>query len=110
MRIPKRFKLMGRTIEVVERHDLLQERDWTGAACYSKNQIELLPHSDIYQMADTAREQTFCHEFAHWLMYLSGGAVNYDLKSGGYIHKNEEFIDLLGGLIQQALSTMEYDG
>lgn len=108
MNIPRRFKLMGRTIEVVERADLLQERDWTGAACYSQNKIELLPDSDLYVQHPDAKAQTFCHELAHWLLYCAGGAINYNMKDGAYIHKNEEFVDLLGSLLQQVLSTMEY--
>jgi len=108
MKIPKRFKIMGRTIEVVYRTDLLQDKDWTGAASFSEDKIELLPPSNIYKMSPAKIEQTFCHELAHFILYHSGAAINYDLKSGGYIHKNEEFVDLMGSVLQQILSTMEY--
>lgn len=109
MKIPKRFKLLGHTIEVVERYDLLQEREWSGAADYPKCRIELLPQSRTYQQAETKIEQCFCHELSHFLLYFAGGAVNHDLKSAGYVHKNEEFVDLLGHLLHQALTTMEFE-
>lgn len=109
LRIPTRFKLLGHTIEVVERHDLLQERDWSGAADYQKCKIELLPSTVTYTQAQSKIEQCFCHELSHFLLYFAGGAVNHDLKSGGYIHKNEELVDMLGHLLHQALTTMEYE-
>jgi len=109
MKLPKRFQLMGRKIEVVERVDLLQDRDWTGAAVYSQDKIELLPTSEIYVRSQAAVEQTFFHELVHHLLYHAGGAINHDLKSGGYLHKNEEFVDLLGSLLHQAVTSAEYD-
>ena len=109
MLIPKRFKLMGRTIEVVERADLIQDRDWTGAADYNKDLIEMLPINPMFVSSPEKREQTFCHELSHFLLYHSGGAINWNLKDGQYIHKNEEFVDLLGSLIHQFLTTMAYE-
>lgn len=109
MEIPKRFKLLGRIIEVNENARLMQDRNWTGAADYAKDVIEILPINDTYQASRAKIEQTFCHELCHHLLYHAGGSINYDLKSGDYIHKNEEFVDLLGSLLHQALTTMEYE-
>jgi predicted SprT family Zn-dependent metalloprotease len=101
--------MFGRTIEVVERTDLIQDREWVGAADYNHDKIELLPPSAFFGMTEAKQQQVFCHEFAHFLLYHAGGAINYNLKDGGYIHKNEEFVDLIGSLLQQALTTMEYE-
>jgi predicted SprT family Zn-dependent metalloprotease len=109
MRIPKRFKLLGRTIEVVDNPQLLQDRTWSGAADYNRDEIQLLPRSDAYVASKGKIEQTFCHELSHFLTYHSGCAVNHQLKDGGYIHQNEEFVDLLGSLIHQFLTTAEYE-
>lgn len=109
MQIPKRFKLLGRTIEVVDNPRLFQERNWNGAACYEEGKIELQPICEVNRMSACKAEQVFCHEFAHFLLYFAGAAVNHDLKGGGYIHNNEEFVDLLGSCIHQALTTMEYE-
>ena len=108
MNIPVRFSLLGRTINVIDRADLIQDRDWVGAADYNKDLIELLPASPLFVSSQAKKEQTFCHEFAHHLLYHAGGAINWNMKDGQHVYKNEEFVDLLGSLIQQALSTMEY--
>ena len=94
---------------MVERPDLVQDRNWTGSADYEVDKINLLPASSFYAMSEAKAQQTFCHEFAHFLLYHAGGAINYNMKDETYIHKNEEFVDLLGSLLQQALSTMEYE-
>ena len=107
MQIPKRFKLLGFTIEVVENPKLLNDRDWIGAACYNECKIEILPSSDVRPIAKEKIEQTFCHELSHFLSYYAGAAVNHKL-GGDYLHQNEEFVDLLGSLLHQALTTMEY--
>jgi len=107
MKIPSRFKLLGATIEVVDNPRLVAEENWAGAAKYRDHRIELVPISDAYVVPQAKLEQTFCHEMAHFLCYHAGGAINHELKN--YLHKNEEFVDLLGCLLHQALSTMEYD-
>jgi len=109
MQIPKRFKILGRTIETVERADLIQDRDWIGAADYNKDLIEILPLNPMFVASPGKREQTYCHELAHHLLYYSGAAINWNMKDGGYVHKNEEFVDLLGSLIHQFLTTMEHE-
>ena len=109
MKIPSKFSLMGRTITVVENPQLIQSRNWTGAADYNRDIIELLPESPLHVSSAAKSEQTFCHEFVHFLLYHAGGAINYNLKEGNYIHLHEEFVDLLGSLLHQALTTMEYD-
>jgi predicted SprT family Zn-dependent metalloprotease len=108
MKIPKRFKLLGHTIEVEENDTLVHERNWNGSACYEEMKIELLPITKQHPKAITKYEQVFCHELAHFLIYYSGAVVNHHF-DGKYLHQNEEFIDLLGSLIHQTLSTMEYE-
>ncbi|KAF0218808.1 MAG: hypothetical protein FD174_2591 [Geobacteraceae bacterium] len=108
MKIPKRFRLMGHIINVVEEKRLAHERNWNGAALYDECLIQLLPISEQHPRAESKFEQTFCHELAHWLLYYAGGAVNHNL-GGEYVHNNEEFVDLLGSLIHQAFDSMEFD-
>jgi predicted SprT family Zn-dependent metalloprotease len=109
LKIPKSFNLLGRTIQVVDDPKLMQERSWVGSANYELDVISLQPNSESYQVSEAKLQQTFCHELAHFLLYYAGAAINHEMKSGEYIHKNEEFVDLLGSLIQQALSSMEYE-
>lgn len=108
MRIPKRFKLLGHTIEVVERPDLLHERNWNGATDYERTRIELVPVSEFNPISKSKAESVFCHELAHFLLYYAGAGINHAL-DGKYAHQQEEFVDLLGNLIHQAFDTMEYE-
>ena len=107
MKIPTRFKLLGATIEVIENPDLVREKDCYGLANYQQHKIELAPNNAALQCSDTFREQTFCHELAHFLCQASGGVINHHLND--FLHKNEEFVDLLGNCIHQVLDSMEYD-
>lgn len=109
MKIPKRFKLLARTVEVVDNPQLCQDRNWSGAADYDLDQVQLMPRSAAYIASDAKIEHTFYHEFVHHLLYHAGGAINHKLKEGEYIHRDEEFVDLLASLLQQANNTMEYE-
>jgi predicted SprT family Zn-dependent metalloprotease len=108
MRIPKRFKLLGATIEVVENPKLMNDRNWNGAACYDDHRIELLPITDATPRNPVYVEQTFCHELMHFLLHAGGGPVNH-LMDKDYIHNKEEFVELMGNLLHQVLTTMEYE-
>lgn len=107
MKIPKRFKLFGATVDVVDNPKLQWERGWSGSASYDKHKIELVPISDSFEVSRASYEQTFCHELSHFLCYYAGGVINS--KIGGYLHQDEEFVDLLGVLLHQAITTMEYE-
>lgn len=108
MKIPKRFKLMGHTIEVINNNRLPYDRNWNGAACYEECKIELADISEQHPITKSKLQQIFCHELSHFLLYYSGAAINHEL-NGKYVHQNEEFVDLLGSLIHQVLTTMEYE-
>lgn len=103
MKIPKRFKLLGSTIEVKDNQSLLISHNWAGAADYNKHVIEIVPASDAFNVSETKIEQTFCHELMHFILYYGGGVVD------GCIHQNEELVEILGCLLHQALTTMEYE-
>lgn len=108
MRIPKRFKLLGQTIEVVENPRLLPDNGFQGAACYRETKIELLPITEATPAHPSSQEQTFCHELMHFLLRAGGGPVNCHL-GGKFLHQNEEFVELMGCLLHQVLTTMEYE-
>lgn len=98
---------MGMTIEVKDDPALLHERNWTGAADYTKSLITLQPIDATYPCTPEKREQVFYHELVHHISYHAGAAVNHELEKG--LHTNEEFVDLFAALLHQALTTMEYD-
>lgn len=64
MKIPKRFKVLGKTITVVEKSEL-QEQGYAGLYDPSLGKIFLNPHvSDI--------DETFFHELNHAIIHRSG--------------------------------------
>jgi predicted SprT family Zn-dependent metalloprotease len=104
MKIPKRFKLMGRTIEVEYDNQLLYDDDRQGSAQYRFNKIVLQPRNDAQPMPNL--EQTFCHELIHWILYFSGAAYKGDRD---HMHQEEGLVDVMACLMHQALTTMEYE-
>lgn len=106
MRIPVRFKLLGQTITVIFRPEKFIENDGSvGFASYRKNEIELRPSTTVHPLTDEQIEQTFWHELTHFVMYYAGAA--YSGKKD-YMHQDEGFVDLVGALYHQAVSTFEF--
>lgn len=107
MKIPKRFKLLGQTIEIVYTPEkFIENTDRLGFASFRKNQVQLRPSTDVFPLTKDQIEETFCHELVHFLTYHAGAAYS---GKADYMHQDEEFINLLGGLLHQALTTMEFD-
>jgi len=105
MRIPKRFKLMGQTIEVTwDTVHFAEKTDVCGFASYRTNEIQMNPNMPY--KSDSQREQTFLHELMHFVVYHSQTAKAKDCD---YLHQDEPFIDLTAHLLHQALTTMEYE-
>lgn len=107
MKIPSRFKLLGQTINVRYNPTLVQERDWTGLASYRRNAIEIMPHSEANRKNPDQIEHTFVHEMIHHILYYAGAALQET--DHNKMHTDEGFVDVLAGLLHQALTTMEYD-
>lgn len=99
--------LFGRTIEVVFSENHFVERpEASGFASYRNGEIQINPNPAVYGKPDQ-REETFCHELVHFLTFHAGSSLRE--KDHAMMHTDEEFVDLLGNLLHQALSTMEYD-
>lgn len=106
MKIPKRFKLMGQTVEVVYKDDFRYENDWHGLTSFRRNKIELQTPSKDNPIPDCQIEGTFCHELMHFILFFTGS----DYKSPkDDLHCDEHLVDLCGQLLHQALSTMEFE-
>lgn len=99
MKIPKRFKLLGHTIEVKEDPAGMYENRRFGAACYESKWINLTPKSPAHPITQSSLEHTFLHELVHMCLYHTEQAA---------LNENENFVDLFAGLLHQALTTMEY--
>jgi hypothetical protein len=93
--IPKRFQLAGHTIEVrtVPRSKWKHGKNCVGIWLPDTYRIEVLA-----SLRGSNRQQVFTHELIHALLDVAG---HDDLS------RNEQLVDRLGHLLQQAMTTME---
>lgn len=90
--IPKSFQLLGHTINVrvIPRSKWRHGKNVVGIWIPDKLRIDLLADP-----IETQLQATFCHELTHALLDM----MNHELSH------NEAFVDNLGGLLMQALTT-----
>jgi predicted SprT family Zn-dependent metalloprotease len=106
MKIPKRFKLMGQTIEVTDGgNSFIENSDRVAFASYRTNEIHINPL--MVHRTPAMVEHSFMHELVHFILYHSGSAYHSDKQD--WMHQDEGFVDLTANLLHQALTTMEYD-
>lgn len=92
--IPKQFQVMGHTITV----KLIPKSRWkAGKNCVGYFDPAHLSIAVCSSLAPSAQEQTFWHEVTHCILF----ALNSPM------YENEEFVDQVGGLLQQITSSME---
>ena len=93
--IPKKFQLAGHTIEVrtVPRSKWRHGKTCVGIWLPDAYRIEVLA-----SLRGSNRQQVFTHELIHALLDVAG---HDDLS------RNEQLVDRLGHLLQQAMTTME---
>ena len=90
--IPKQFQLAGHTVKVrIVPASKWKHKDSVGAFNPNKYTIDILA-----TITGTARQQVLCHEMFHALFYVAGQDELY---------QDEELVDRLGHLLQQALTT-----
>lgn len=99
--IPSKFNLFGQTITVEYDQSLLQN-GIVGQAQYKNNKILLQPSSEIQYRTRQQIEESFLHEVVHFLLYTADRG-NCDPP----LHSREYLVEIISGLIHQALSTME---
>ena len=100
MTIPKKFDLMGTTIEVEYNADMMLDEDMMGQANYRRNKIFIAPNTATFKMSKEQLEQTFLHELVHWIFHQ---LKYYDMK------KNEDLVDQFAELLLQTLKTAQGD-
>lgn len=97
--IPKRFMLHGQVINVVEDKMLSSQQGNRGECRYDYNEIRIQPALEGAPMPDSKIAQAFCHELIHMIFYHA------ELNE---LAKDEEAVNLVSELLQQALATAEY--
>jgi hypothetical protein len=91
--IPKSFKLLGHniTVRVIPR-SRWKHKDCVGIWIPDRLRIEILGGQPV-----TSLQQTFCHEWTHAMLDMMAHPLSRD----------EQFVDQLGHLLQQSLTTFE---
>jgi hypothetical protein len=99
--IPKKFQLAGHTIEVrtVPRGKWRHGKDCIGIWLPEKNRIEI-----ISSVKGSARQQVWAHEAIHAMLDIAGYGP---IPKTEDLSRDEQFVDRLGHLLQQMLTTME---
>lgn len=93
-KIPSQFSLMGHTIKVIVREDLVDDADCYGRWHMTRHTIELQAVSENF--TKSAQLQTFWHEVVHAILDCSG---HQDLSA------DEALVDRVGQGIHQVLRT-----
>lgn len=93
LKIPKRFKLLGHTIEVLDENERFYEQKSYGACSFEGKWIKLVRPAEHHPITNGSLEQTFLHELTHMILYHS------DAAAGSNLRDNEGFVDLFAGLL-----------
>lgn len=99
MKIPKKFKIHGQTIEVKFDDKLFSAQDVLGVALLRKNLIKIQDNNTGFKRPKTQIEQTFLHELVHMI-----------LEANHYreLNDDEKFVEQFSTCLHQVLTTMEY--
>ena len=100
MTIPKRFDLMGTTIDVEYNADMMFDGDAMGQANYRRNKIFIAPNTSTFKMTQEQVEHVFLHELTHWI---------FKQLNRNELQKDEELVDMFAELLHQTLKTAQGD-
>jgi|TARA_Y100000310_G_scaffold236502_1_gene239681 hypothetical protein len=98
MKIPKRFKLFGQTIEVIQSSDYEDKEGSQGAAQFNKNRI-IIQCNKALKRPGTRMEQCYIHEMVHMIF----NELHYPKET-----YNEQMVDQIASALHQVLTTSEY--
>lgn len=97
--IPKQFQLLGHVYTVSEDPGAYYKKGQYGSCSFEEKKIRITPRDDNHPVSVSSMEHTFLHELIHACLYHT---------HRNNLNKDEEFVDLLAGLLHQALTTAEY--
>lgn len=99
IRIPTSFEMLDMTIRVKDNDTLLMDDGASAKVLPDENLILIQTESKAYPIENQQRVHNFYHELMHLLFITGGYEEDY---------ADERKVDLLAGLLFQALSTMRY--
>ena len=90
--IPKKFQLMGHTINV----RIVPHKEWADDETVGFWNCENMTISVRAGLGDSHTQQIFCHELVHAILANMGEDE---------LNSNEKFVDVFGSLLHQAWTT-----
>jgi len=95
MTIPDSVQLMGKPISVIQNNKGVRKRNNYGEANFNNLTIKIADTIHKKPILQSQAEHTFFHELVHQCLW-----VMQEHK----LNDNEKFVDMLGGLLHQALA------
>lgn len=103
-KIPKSFNLLGRTITVEHKQEILHTDWFKGRACYPDDKIQLAPRdSKGDKRTQQDLELCFLHEVSHWFFYMFANDGNSKL------HADEMMVDRFAGGMREVMGQLKFD-
>ena len=99
IKIPKRFKIFGQTIEVEFVDDLVQSHDNRGEAYFRRNKILIQEDCKGVRTTREQIEQVFLHEVIH---------IVFNELREDVMRDNEPLVDRIASALHQVFQTAEY--
>jgi hypothetical protein len=99
MKIPKKFKLFGTTVNVVWDNKRLNDKSVYGLSDYGKSEITLSTTQGAEELSKDRMIDTFYHERTHSIL---------DMMHERELSANEQFVDVFSKLLRQADESAEY--
>ena len=99
IKIPKRFKIFGQTVQVKFVDDLVQNHDNRGEACFRRNKILIQADCKGVRTTREQIEQVFLHETIHIL---------FNELCEDAMRDNEALVDKIASALHQVFQTAEY--
>ena len=107
MIIPKKFKLLKKTIAVKYDKNLVSKKKCYGMTWFHKNKIILQPLGNGSGQTKRRMEITFLHELIHRICYYTSPIIQHKM-GDDHLYLNEQFVEFFTSLLHEALTTAEY--
>ncbi len=99
MKIPKKFKLFGTTINVIWDNKRLNDNGTYGHSDYGKSEVVLSTTQGLDDLSEDRMADVFYHERTHSIL---------DAMNERDLSNNEKFVDVFSKLLRQADETAEF--
>lgn len=99
MKIPKKFKLFGTTINIIVDNKLMDNENSFGLSEFSKSQITISKKHKGEKLKDDVIIDTYYHEKVHMIL---DSMHEYKLSS------NEKFVEIFSKLLRQSDETVKF--